>query len=203
MRMDRQDERRIATAIAAAEAQTSGEIVCVLAAQASDYALYPLAWASFAALATPWGLVELTHLSVVRILAIQLLVFAAATFVLTLPALRALIVPRRVQRREAHRTAMTQFRLRNISRTEARAGVLIFASLAERYIRIVADDGIAGKVAPDVWQAAVDALAAHLRDGRLGDGFVAAVEHCGAVLAAHAPPQPGTRDALPNRIYVI
>ena len=203
MRMDRDDERRIATAIAAAEARTSGEIVCVLAAQASDYAVYPLAWASFAALATPWALVELTHLSVVRILAIQLLVFAAAVFVLTRPALRSLIVPRGVQRREAHRTAMTQFQVRNMGRTEARAGVLIFAALAERYIRIVADDGIAAKVAPQVWQAAVDALAAHLRDGRLADGFVAAVEHCGDVLAAQAPPRPGMRDALPNRIYFI
>jgi putative membrane protein len=52
------------------------------------------------------------------------------------------------------------------------------------------------------WQAAIDALLAHVRDGRIAAGFVAAVERCGAVLAEHAPPD-GSPNELPDRLYVI
>ena len=80
--------------------------------------------------------------------------------------------------------------------------MLIFVSLAEHYARIVADDGIAQKVHNAEWQAAIDALTAHMRDGRIAEGFIAAIERCGAVLAAHAPPD-GSPNALPDRLYVM
>jgi putative membrane protein len=112
------------------------------------------------------------------------------------------LVPRAVRRARAHRAAVEQFFARGLTRTKDRTGVLIFVSLAERYARIVADEGIASKVKNAEWQAAVDALTAHFRDGRLVEGFVAAIERCGAVLAAHAPPH-GAGDELPDRIYVV
>jgi putative membrane protein len=40
------------------------------------------------------------------------------------------------------------------------------------------------------WQSAVDALVAHLRDGRIAEGFITAIEACGNVLAAHFPRTP-------------
>ena len=58
--------------------------------------------------------------------------------------------------------------------------MLIFASAAERYAEIVADSGINAKVAPDAWTRAVDAMVAAIKAGRPGDGFIAAVELCGA-----------------------
>jgi putative membrane protein len=53
------------------------------------------------------------------------------------------------------------------------------------------------------WQGAVDALVAHMRDGRIADGFVAAIDICGRELAAHFPRAEATHDELPNRIYLI
>ena len=83
-----------------------------------------------------------------------------------------------------------------------RSGVLIFVSLAERYARIIADEGIAAKVPNAEWQAAIDALTGHMRDGRIAAGFIAAIERCGAVLAQHAPPD-GSPNVLPDRLYVM
>jgi len=83
-----------------------------------------------------------------------------------------------------------------------RNGVLVFVSLAERYARIIADEGIAAKVHNADWQAAIDALTGHLRNGRIAEGFAAAIERCGAVLQAHAPPD-GSPSELPNRLYVM
>jgi putative membrane protein len=75
-------------------------------------------------------------------------------------------------------------------------------SLAEHYARIIADDGIAQKVPNAEWQGAIDALTAHMGDGRIPAGFIAAIERCSAVLAAHAPPD-GSPNALPDRLYVM
>ncbi|MGZ8371094.1 MAG: TPM domain-containing protein, partial [Caulobacteraceae bacterium] len=47
------DRVRIAEAVARAETQTSGEIVCILARQVSSYPEIPLAWAALIALAAP------------------------------------------------------------------------------------------------------------------------------------------------------
>jgi putative membrane protein len=107
-----------------------------------------------------------------------------------------------VQRSRAHRAAVEQFVVRGITRTKDRTGVLIFVSLAERYARIIADEGIAAKVHTSEWQEAVDALTAHMRDGRIAAGFIAAIERCGAVLATHAPPS-GSGNELPDRLYVM
>ena len=75
-------------------------------------------------------------------------------------------------------------------------------SLAEHYARIIADEGVAQKVRASEWQAAIDALTTHMRDGRIAAGFIAAIERCGAVLAVHAPPD-GSANELPDRLYVI
>jgi len=92
--------------------------------------------------------------------------------------------------------------LRRIANTNNRCGVLIFVSLAEHYARIIADDGIAQKVSNAEWQAAIDALTPHMRDGRIAAGFIAAIERCGSVLAAHAPPDVSA-NTLPDRLYVM
>lgn len=197
-----EDHAAIAAAIHQAEQRTSGQIVCVLAHASSGYAIVPILWAAFLALLSPWPLIYLTQWSVQRIFVLQLLIFMVAALVFTLSPLRTALVPRAVRRARAHREAIDQFFTRGISRTRNRTGVLIFVSLAERYARIVADDGIASKVPQSEWQGAVDALTGHMREGRIAQGFVTAIERCGAVLAAHAPPD-GARNELPDRLYVM
>jgi len=53
------------------------------------------------------------------------------------------------------------------------------------------------------WQGAVDALLAHMRNGRIADGFIAAIDACGQELAAHFPRKADSRDELRNKIYLI
>ena len=55
-----------------------------------------------------------------------------------------------------------------------------------------------------MWDKAVAALTAGIKDGRPGDGFVAAIEQCGAVLAEHFPPPARSiRDELPDKLVEI
>jgi putative membrane protein len=203
MRISAHDRERIAAAIRAAEAKTSGEIVCVLAQTSSDATGVPILIAAAAALALPWFLVALTAMPVQRMLLLQVVLFVALTFILCLPRVRVLLVPRAMRRAVAHRAALEQFVVRGIARKKDRTGVLIFVSLAEHYARIIADEGIAARVPQAQWKAAVDGLVSHTRDGRIADGFVAAIAACADVLAAHFPRAADSRDELPDRIYVI
>ena len=197
-----EDHAAISAAIAEAEKQTCGQIVCVLAHSSSDYAYIPILWASTLALLLPWPLIYFTQWSVQKIFLLQLIVFIIAGIIFSWTRLRMMFVPRPLRRVQAHRAALEQFVVRRIAHTENRCGVLIFVSLAERYARIIADEGVAQKVHNAEWQAAIDALTGHMRDGRIAAGFVAAIERCGAVLAAHAPPD-GAPNALPDRLYVM
>jgi putative membrane protein len=198
-----QDRERISVAIRAAEKKTSGEIVCVLAQTSTDATALPILLAAAIALAVPWLLVAATAMTVHRILSLQILVFFALLVALSLPRVRVALMPRKARRAIAHRAAMEQFIARGIAQKKERSGILIFVSLAERYARIVVDEGISARVPKSEWQTAVDALVAHMRDGRIAEGYITAIEICGNKLAEHFPRIEGSRDELPDRIYLI
>jgi putative membrane protein len=204
MSMSEQDRHRISAAIHAVEERSSGEIVCVLAQTSSDATALPIFVASVVALALPWVLDAWTALAVIRILSLQVLAFAVLVLVLCAPSVRVALLPRRVRRAAAHRAALEQFMIRGVSRKKDRNGILIFVSLAERYARIIADDGIASRVSQSEWQSAIEVLLEHTRDGRTADGFIEAIARCGRVLESHFPrSDESMRDELPDRIYLV
>lgn len=203
IKMTSSDQERIVTAIHKAEATTAGEIVCVLARASSDYAYAPLIWSAFVALAAPWPLIAFSQLSAERIFLLQLAVFFIASVLLSLGHMRMWLVPRRVKRARAFRAAVEQFHIRGLARTADRTGVLIFVSMAEHYARVVVDDGIAAKVPQNEWQSAVNLLVECMREDRVADGFVGAINYCAPLLAKHFPPRPDDVNELPDRLWLI
>jgi putative membrane protein len=197
------DKARVAAAIRRAESRTAGEIFCVVAQHSSDYRLVPLAWAALVALLVPLPLIYLTGWSVAVVYLLQLGAFLVAAVVLSHPKLRFHIVPRQARHDRAHAEAMRQFFAQGLAKTEHRTGVLIFASAGERYAEIVADVGINEKVEKEVWDDAINALVTAIKAGQPTDGFVAAIEKCGTVLATHFPPGALNRDELPDKLVEI
>jgi putative membrane protein len=203
MNMSQGDRDRISAAIRAAEARSSGEIVCVVAQASSDTSALPILVAAIVALALPWLLAAWTEMALNRILSLQILTFVILALVLCAPRVRVALLPRRARRAAAYRAATEQFVIRGIARKKDRTGILIFVSLAERYARIVADDAIASRVPQSEWQSALDALLQHMRDGRMAQGFIEAIGQCGTLLEKHFPRTKPGGDELPDRIYFI
>jgi len=197
------DKARVSAAIRAAESNTAGEIFCVIARHSSDYRLVPLAWAASIALFAPLPMIAMTTWSVAIVYIVQLALFLISALVLSHPKLRFHIVPRRARHDRAHAEAMRQFFAQGLNKSEHRTGVLIFASAGERYAEIIADAGINEKVGTGVWSDAVTTLVTAIKAGRPADGFVAAIEKCGAVLTAHFPPGALERDELPDKLLEI
>ena len=197
------DRDRIASAIAEAERDTAGEIVCVVARSASDYRYVPLIWAALVALALPWPLLRFTVLSAERVHLIQLAAFLGLGLVLWLLPWRLALVPGFVKRERARRAAEQQFNAQRVYHTTGRTGCLIYVAEAERFAIVLPDAGIAGRVAPDVWKLTIELLTDALKEDRAADGFIRAIEICGAVLKEHAPAGDLNRNELPNRIILL
>jgi len=203
MKFTPEDEKRIAEAIRAAEQKTSGEIFCVMAAASSNYRFVPIARAALIALAVPLPLFYFTSLWAEQIYFVQIAVFVACAMLFSLPGLRLALVPRWIKRDRASVEAKRQFAARGLHLTSQRTGVLIFASIAERHVEIVADSGINDKVSPEVWDRAVTAMIAKIKQGRPVDGFLEAIRICGEVLAKHFPPGAIDKNELPNKLVLL
>lgn len=203
MNITPEDEKRIADAIRTAEQKTSGEIFCVMASASSSYEFVPIARAAIIALAAPLPLYFLTHLWWDQIYYVQLAIFLGLAILFSLPWLRHPLVPRWIKRDRASAEARKQFAAHGLHLTDERTGVLIFASIAERYVEIVADAGIDSKVSQEVWDKAVAALIKAIKAGEPVEGFLRAIQICGDVLAEHFPPGKINLNELPDKLIVI
>ena len=206
-----QDHQRIAKAVAVAEAKTSGEIFCIVAGEVSKYREVPLAYAAAVALIAPpaalllglhpWTLSTLGNgwasapdlgQAVSQALgayaALQAILFAITAFIVAIPPIRRALTPRFLKLHRVKRTAYAHFASTGLSHVETRTGVLIFASLDDKQVELVADEAIHWEVGDVAWDSAVAALVKGVKSRDPASGFVNAVEICGAALAEHFPP---------------
>jgi putative membrane protein len=194
-----EDRRRIAAAIRDVERQTSGELVTIVARTSDSYAAFPLLAAAFLALLTPavaW--IAASDLDPLDVYTIQLGVFIVVAAAALWRPLRMRLVPLAVRRRQASRLARDQFHALGLDQTRGRTGILLFVSVAERYVEILADRAIDEKVPPGTWKEIVAAFTHQVRGGKIADGFVGALTACGALLISHFPRADDDKNELPD-----
>jgi putative membrane protein len=194
---------RISAAITNAEKKTSGEIVAVVAEHSSRYQHIPFMWAALLALIVPWPLIHFTWMKVQWIFLIQLLVFLALLALAWHPIVRLALVPKSIANANVRRRASEQFLAQNLHTTSGRTGVLIFVSVAEKNVHIIADNGINSRVAAGTWQHIVDQFTGEIGKGRRAEGFIQAIERIGTHLAEHFPPGHADRNELPDHLIVL
>ncbi|OYX32372.1 MAG: hypothetical protein B7Y99_08685 [Caulobacterales bacterium 32-69-10] len=218
--LNQADQALIAAATAKAEAATSAEIACVVTEEASIYREVPLAIGAGAALLLPplavaLGL-ELDALAapfmgwsaahgpaiagpVLTVYAIvQVAVFAAATAIAAIPAVRRPLTPRGLKEGRVRQAASQHFAGERLHLPQGHFLVLIYASLKDRQMEIIADGPIHEKVGQAVWDDAVAQALAAIKTSGTAAGLARAVEVCGAALAAHFPDD-GGRNVFPNK----
>lgn len=198
------DRARIRAAVQAAEARTSGEFVTVIAQQASSYGSPALLWAALLALCVPAVvLLVAPSTAFVIVYGAQVASFFALALLSNWAPLRLLLAPAALKRDKARQLAQSQFVQRGLHRTRNRTGVLLFVSLAEHYVEILADEGINSRVAPDTWDKIVRQFVQQVREGRAAEGFVGAIGQCGDVLAEHFPIAVDDVNELPDRLVEL
>jgi putative membrane protein len=217
------DHDKVSAAIAAAEAGSSGEIVAVATPISDAYhdvalhwALVPLfavlAWAAWRPTALAWwydllfggwGAEPTLSQLLTLLMVLSVLKFTIALLALRWMPLRLLLTPAATKHRRVRRRALAIFEAAAAGRTSGRTGILIYVSLAERRAEIIGDDAITGVTTPDTWGEAMAALLVEVREGRFGDGIVAAVERIGAVLTEHFPRSAQDSNEIPDKLIEL
>ena len=214
--LDESEKAAIAGAIRHAESGTRAEIVTVVAGASDGYRYIPTLWAALAALAVP-GLHHLWHrlveggwshpaeegAALAMLYPVQVLVFLGLGVLFQIPRYRIWLVPASVKRARAARHAREQFFLQNLHLTAGRTGVLVFVSLAEHYVEILVDEGIAARIDDAEWATTVSGFVEHVRRGEVAKGFEHAIERCRELLWEHFPDEGGKPDELPNHLVEV
>ncbi|KTE25512.1 MULTISPECIES: hypothetical protein [unclassified Sphingopyxis] len=217
------DHDLVTAAVAAAEDQTSGEIVTVIAAQSNDYDDVALVWASVIAflamsvialfpefyrglydrLTGGWGHELTANQWLGTVIAVGVLKWIGMWLILLWRPLRIWLTPRAILAARVRARAIDLFKVGTEAKTLGRTGVLLYVSLREHRADIVADEAIAAKVTPEVWGDAMVALIDRVRAGKPGEGMAEAVRQMGVVLAAHFPRGSENPNELPDRLIEL
>jgi putative membrane protein len=223
MRLTDADREKVSAAIAAAEANSNGEIVAVATPISDPYhdvalhwALIPLfavlAWAAWRPTALAWwydflfgGWQPDPTLSqlLTLLMFFAALKFTVALLILKWMPLRLALTPGATKHRRVRRRALAIFKSAAERRTTGRTGILIYLSMAERRAEIIGDEAITKVTTPETWGDAMTSLLIEVKKGRVGDGIVAAIERVGTVLTEHFPRTAEDVNEIPDKLIEL
>lgn len=198
------EKSQLRAVIRQAETKTTGEIVTVIAQESGDYFYYPTLWAALLAILSPLlPMAAAVSFAPLGIIELQLLVFVLLALVFRWAPLKMRLVPRAVKQQYCARRAREQFLAQNLHTTRERTGVLLYVSLAEHHVELLADAGIHAKVPAGTWDLVVSKLTAGVKAGQVGEGFIEAVSSIGTHLAAHFPAAGVNPNELPDHLIEL
>ncbi|GLR47411.1 TPM domain-containing protein [Sphingomonas astaxanthinifaciens] len=224
LRIAPEDHARVSQAIAAAEAQSDGEILTIVSADSDSYHDVALHWAVAAMLGViafcAWQTTFLSGLAnrlfggaweqevptgrlLVTVLILVTMKFLGVMLVMRWRPLRLALTPGATKTRRVRRRAIALFRAAAERRTAGRTAVLIYLSLAERRAEIVADEAVTKATTPECWGDAMAELIAEIRAGRPGEGMVLAVREVGEVLTRHFPKTGTDTNEIPDKLIEL
>jgi putative membrane protein len=221
--MNEADHAKVSAAVAAAEGTTAGEIVVVVTDTSDPYHDVALHWAVLALIAVlAWAAACPTCLEYwwdklvggwhtdpsLRELLTFLMILAVFKFTVVLMVLkymplRLALTPGNTKTRRVRRRALTVFKAAAERRTSGRTGILIYLSMGERRAEIIGDEAITSVTTAETWGEAMADLLAHVREGRVADGMVAAIQDIGVVLAEHFPRSAEDKNEIPDKLIEL
>jgi putative membrane protein len=185
--LDQSDRDRVRNAVAEARNSTAAKFDFVVVPASDRYALFPEVWAAAAAmvltgvlaLVKPWLTIGTGFIVIVAL-------FVAFSALLSWWPLRVLLVPRFHKRICASRMAHHQFAAHLVSKDQERNGVMLFVSLAERHMEIIAERDAHAAVPAGTWDRIIADAAAEMSSD-VGRGLASAAVACGNALSTAFP----------------
>ena len=116
------------------------------------------------------------------------------------PALRRLLTPAAVRRRQVETAARSVFVDKRIHRTSGRTGILLYISLLERDAALVLDLGVEAVATTERWKEAVTGIVEAVRRGEDGLAVARRVEALAAVLSPVLPHREDDVDELTDEV---
>jgi putative membrane protein len=177
------DHQRIRDAANAIEHRTGSRIAIVITRVSDRYTLYTVAWAAVAAItAGGLGVAARPALSGRGVLFVELCILVAIALLMEVMPIRLAMVPARIKQASARNLAHREFAAHVIGGGPHRTRILVFVSLGERYVEIMADHATHVNTPEGTWNRVVDDFVAAVKADRIADGVVGAIDSCGTML---------------------
>lgn len=116
-----------------------------------------------------------------------------------LPLKRLFISDREIEE-EVEEAAVTAFFRNELYNTRDRTGVLIFISIFEHKVWVLADKGINEKVGSGLWKSIVDKITAGIKNKNQADAVIEAISDVGSILKENFPCKADDKNELHNLI---
>ncbi len=202
--LSEEDLRTVHAALASAEQKTIGEILPVVLERSDPHPGASWLAALVAALVGSLGLAPWLPWDRPAWLLLCQLVLGALGYLCArlLPDFQRFFLSSARAAEVAEEQAFQEFHRYELHRTQARTGVLLFVSLLERRVVVLADAGIDARVRPEHWTRTIELVLDGIRRGSLCAGLVSGIHSAGEVLAEHFPVAHGDQNEILDRLIV-
>ncbi|MBW6521190.1 MAG: TPM domain-containing protein [Desulfoarculaceae bacterium] len=202
------EQKRISDLVQQMEQQTSGEIVPMVVSASHSYPTAMIIGAT--ALALPLSLLLMPVVSTFFWLGSQNVWIFIALFtalytlfyslVRRFSRLKRLFLSRSQIEAEVEEAAINSFFSERLYKTKDENGILIFISVLERKVWILADAGINARIDSGQWQEIIDLLTLGIKEKRQCAAICKAIIQIGELLKTHFPIQENDINELHNII---
>jgi len=219
VKLSKTEREKIRQTVQEVERKTSGEIATAVIRESYDYAIYEMIFAIlvgfiyFIIMLLFLGKIEqylqslfwdysTNHL--VAFYGFSLfLVITLFYFIANISYLDRLIVPTRIMKQKVKDRAVRYFMESGVHATRDRTGILIFISILEQRVELLADSGISTKIDEDRWQEIVEGIIRGIKNKNFTNSLIEAVASCGSILETYFPVKPDDKDELKNEIDIL
>lgn len=188
MKISSIDKEKIKEAIKSVEERTSGEIVPVILKQ-SDF--YPAAHFRSSILIGFFFSISCYYFysfdDPLALIWFQVSGTLIGYFLGYIPFIKKKFSTVREIEEEVYQRALEVFYENKISMTKERTGIVIYVSLLERKVQVLADCGVNEKVPENYWDELVGNLSSDISRGDLVEGIITSIHTCGEKLIENFP----------------
>ncbi|WP_372652843.1 TPM domain-containing protein [Halobacteriovorax sp.] len=188
MNLTNKDKEFIKNVIRETELKTSGEIVPVILSKSDFYPAAHFRLALFFGLLV--GVLTYNYYDFddpIVIIWAQIPGMILGYLLAYIPLLKRFASTANELQEEVYQRALEVFHESNVSKTKDRTGIMIFISLLEKRVEVMADIGISSKLPKDYWQDIVSKLIVNIRLGQTVKGLSESISECGGKLVEYFP----------------
>lgn len=219
IKVNQENLKKISEAVKKAESKTSGEIATAFIRESDNYAFFELSFAV---------IMGFIYFSILMVFSNQLeqmikgmfwdynvgyltafigfsTFFIIALFYLlsNIPVIDRLIIPKKQREKKVYERAIRHFMESGVYDTRDRTGILIFISLLEHRVELIADRGINEKIDQIEWDSIVQNIVSGIKRGDWEKHLADSILRCGDLLEKHFPIKSDDKNELRDDIVML
>lgn len=195
-------------AVKEAERRTSGELVPLIVSESSDYGAHEFLGAFALTMPLSIGASYLAnwlqyhqHDTLALFLIAFVPIFALCYLLINLcSVLKRFFIPDATMDEEVRETASAAFFAHGLHKTRDESGILLYISVFERRVWILADRGINTNLPDGTWDGIIADLTRGIKEKKRGEAICTAIRRIGELLVAHCPAYREHANELPDLV---